>query len=52
MGGKGEFNKDGVVKFTEMDTYVTDRVLELSGGEQEPTCSKTSLVRSFVLSKP
>jgi len=52
LAGKADMNKDGVVKFNELDTYVTERVLELSGGEQEPTCSRTSLVRSFALSKP
>jgi WD40 repeat protein len=52
LAGRADMNKDGLVKFNELDTYVTERVLELSGGEQEPTCSRTSLVRSFALSKP
>ena len=52
MGGKGDFNKDGLVELYELQTYVNLRVRELSANEQEPTISIPSIVRSFALSQP
>ncbi len=52
LSGKADFNKDGVVYLNELDTYVTDRVKELTRGQQHPVTAKPGSVRSFPLAKP
>lgn len=52
LSGKADFNKDGIVYLNELDTYVTDRVKELTRGQQHPVTAKPGNVRSFPLSKP
>jgi hypothetical protein len=52
LSGKADFNKDGVIYLSELDTYVTDRVKELSKGQQHPVTAKPTSIRSFPLSKP
>ena len=52
LSGKADFNKDGVVYLNELDTYVTDRVKELTRGQQHPVTAKPGNVRSFPLAKP
>jgi uncharacterized caspase-like protein len=52
MEGKADINKDGRVELYELQAYVNLRVRELSGGEQEPTISIPSIIRSFPLSQP
>ncbi len=52
LGGKADYNKDGVVELYELQLYVHGRVRELSAQEQEPTVSIPSVVKSFALSKP
>lgn len=52
LSGKADFNKDGVVYLNELDTYVTDRVKELTRGEQHPVTAKPGSIRSFPLAKP
>src|SRR5271157_3987868 len=52
LGGKADYNKDGVVELYELQLYVHGRVRELSAEEQEPTVSIPSVVKSFALSKP
>lgn len=52
LSGKGDFNKDGVVYLNELDTYVTDRVKELTKGQQHPVTAKPGSIRSFPLAKP
>jgi WD40 repeat protein len=52
LAGKGSRGRDGLVYLHHLNAYVTDRVKELSDGEQMPTCSIPSTVRSFPLAKP
>jgi len=52
LGGKADYNKDGVVELYELQLYVHGRVRELSAQEQEPTISIPSVVKSFALSRP
>jgi hypothetical protein len=49
LSGKADYNGDGTVYLTEIDNYVTDRVKELTDGEQHPTTQKPTTVRSFPL---
>ena len=51
LSGKADFNKDGSVYITELDLYVTDRVKELSKGQQHPVTGKPVGLRPFPLSK-
>jgi len=43
---------DGAVYLHHLDVYVTDRVRELSRGQQSPTTARPTSIRSFPLSKP
>jgi WD40 repeat protein len=43
---------DGQVYLHHLDAYVTDRVRELSRGEQSPTTARPASIRSFALSRP
>ncbi len=52
LSGKADYNKDGHVYLNELDTYVTDRVKELTRGQQHPVTAKPSSIRSFPLAKP
>lgn len=49
LRGRADYNKDGVVYLTELDHYVTDRVKELSRGEQHAVTAKPTSIRSFPL---
>jgi WD40 repeat protein len=51
LSGKAA-NKEGVVYLHTLDAYVTDRVKELSKGQQHPVTAKPTTIRSFPLSKP
>jgi WD40 repeat protein len=48
LSGKAA-NKDGVVYLNQLDTYVTDRVRELSQGRQHPVTTRPTSIRSFPL---
>ncbi len=52
LAGKGHKSSDGAVYLTHLDVYVTDRVKELTRGQQHPVTAKPSTIRSFPLSKP
>jgi uncharacterized caspase-like protein len=52
LSGKADYNQDGVIYLHELDTYVTERVKELSKGQQHPVTAKPASIRSFPLSKP
>jgi len=52
LSGKADIFKKGRVDLIDLQAYVINRVGELSAGEQEPTMSIPSTVRSFPLSKP
>jgi hypothetical protein len=45
-------NRDGAVYITHLNTWVVDRVQELSDGEQVPVTDMPSSVRTFALTKP
>jgi WD40 repeat protein len=51
LQGRADFNGDGHVYFNELDTYVSDRVKELSNGRQHPVTNKPGTIRSFPLSR-
>lgn len=52
LEGKADTNKDGVVYLNELDAYITDRVKELTKGQQHPVTAKPTSIRSFPLAKP
>jgi WD40 repeat protein len=52
LSGKGGKSTDGVVYLHHLDAYVTDRVKELSGGQQHPVTAKPTSIRSFPLARP
>ena len=49
LQGKADYNQDRFVYTAELDTYVADRVRELTAGRQHPTTAKPTSVRSFPL---
>jgi uncharacterized caspase-like protein len=51
LQGKADFNADGSIYFNELDTYVSDRVKELSRGRQHPVTAKPATIRSFPLGR-
>ena len=52
LSGQAGRDEEGVVDLSALQLYVERRVRKLSGGEQEPTISRPSTVRSFALAKP
>ena len=52
LEGKAEKSKDGAVFTCNLYAYVTERVKELSGGEQHPVALMPGTMRSFPLTKP
>jgi WD40 repeat protein len=52
LAGAADADKDGLVELYELLPYVCSQVKKLSAGDQEPTISIPSTVRSFPLSKP
>ncbi len=52
LSGKGGKSPDGAVFLHHLDSYVTDRVKELTRGQQHPVTSRPSSIRSFPLAKP
>jgi uncharacterized caspase-like protein len=51
LGGKGDYNGDGLIHFNELDLYVTERVKELTKGKQHAVTTKPTTIRSFPLAK-
>jgi uncharacterized caspase-like protein len=49
LQGKADFIDDGIIQLRELDTYVAERVKELSGGIQHPTTVKPSSISRFPL---
>lgn len=49
LSGKADFIQDGVIQLRELDTYVAERVKELSEGVQHPTTVKPSSISRFPL---
>lgn len=51
LSGKADTNQDGVVYLNELDLFVSERVKELTGGNQTPVTARPATVRSFPLAK-
>ena len=51
LAGKADYDHDGQVYSNELDTYLFQRVKELSKDRQHPTTAKPASVIPFVLSK-
>lgn len=51
LSGKADTNNDGIVYSSELDTYVSDRVKELTKGNQHPVTRNPGGVSAFPLSK-
>ncbi len=49
LSGKADFNQDTFVYFNELDTFVSDRVKELTEGKQHPVSAKPSTIHPFPL---
>jgi hypothetical protein len=52
IAGGADAKKDGTVYLNELDAYVTDRVEELTRGQQHPVTAKPTSIRSFPLARP
>lgn len=52
LSGKAARTGDAAVYLHQLDSYVTDRVKQLSQGRQHPVTAKPSTIRSFPLAKP
>jgi len=52
LSGKAAKSAGATVYLHQLDSYVTDRVKELSKGQQHPVTAKPSSIRSFPLAKP
>jgi WD40 repeat protein len=52
LSGKADRSPDGAVYLSRLDAYVTDRVKELTRGQQHPVTAKPTSIRSFPLSRP
>jgi uncharacterized caspase-like protein len=44
-------NRDGLIYLTELDAYVSQRVKELTNGQQHPVTAKPTTIQSFPLAK-
>jgi uncharacterized caspase-like protein len=51
LAGQADYNQDGLVYLTEIDTYLADRVKTLTQGRQHPVTSKPATIRSFPLTR-
>lgn len=49
--GAADTNGDGFVYFNELDTFVSERVKDLTNGRQHPVTSKSATIRPFPLSR-
>ena len=52
LSGAADYNKDHVIYLNELDNYVSDRVKELTQGQQHPVTARPTSVRSFPLARP
>src|SRR5262249_33583499 len=52
LSGKAHLNRHGQVGLYELQTYVHNRVRELSNEDQDPTIGIPASIRSFALSQP
>lgn len=47
LGGRADFTHSGRITVTMLDLYISERVKELTGGQQIPTSAKPSMVSDF-----
>lgn len=47
LAGKADYRQRGVVRLTELDDYVSERVRELSAGAQTACTAKSTRIGSF-----
>jgi uncharacterized caspase-like protein len=47
LGGKADFHKDKVITINELDLYLSERVKELTDGQQAPTTAKPASTQDF-----
>jgi hypothetical protein len=52
LSGKADRTASGAVYSHKLDVYVTDRVQELTRGQQHPVTAKPTSIRPFPLAKP
>jgi WD40 repeat protein len=52
MGGRADFNRDGVIFLNELEYYAALRVQQLSSGQQNPTMGRPPTVKPFPIAKP
>jgi uncharacterized caspase-like protein len=52
LAGQAKKTNDGAVYLTSLDAYVTERVRDLTKGQQHPVTSRPTTVRDFPVSKP
>jgi uncharacterized caspase-like protein len=51
LAGRADFNKDGYIYLHELDYYTSQRVRELSDGQQNPATGRPQNLRTFPLAK-
>ncbi len=49
LGGKADYNGDNTIDMKELDLYVTNRVKQLTNGEQHPTTEIPRIMPNFPL---
>lgn len=47
LGGKADYTHDGAISINELDTWLADRVKQLTGNQQTPTTTKPNTVPDF-----
>jgi hypothetical protein len=52
LAGKANRDKEGAVYLLELETYLVERVQELTGRQQHPVVGQPTSIRSFPVSKP
>ncbi len=49
--GSADLVKDGIIELRELDTFVSEKVKELTGGRQHPTTVKPSTISRFPVAR-
>ena len=49
LGGKADYTGKGKISINMLDLYISERVKELTNGQQTPTTSKPDTIRDFPL---
>ena len=51
LAGQADYSKDRLVSIAELETYLSDRVKELSKGQQKPVSAKPKAVEDFKIAQ-